>query len=52
MLQIDNACIAFGEDILFSEFCMRLNKGETACIAGQSGRGKPLYSMQSWDLSH
>ena len=40
MLQIDNACIAFGEDILFSEFCMRLNKGETACIAGQSGRGK------------
>ena len=40
MLQIDNACIAFGEDILFSEFCMQLKKGETACITGESGRGK------------
>lgn len=40
MLQIDNACIAFGEDVLFSGFCMQLHKGETACIAGESGRGK------------
>lgn len=40
MLQIDNACIAFEEDILFSEFCMQLKKGETACITGESGRGK------------
>lgn len=40
MLQIDNACIAFGEEVLFSNFSMHLNKGEIACIAGQSGRGK------------
>lgn len=40
MLQIDNACIAFGEETLFSGFCMQLNKGETACISGESGRGK------------
>lgn len=40
MLQIDNACIAYGEEVLFSDFCMHLHKGETACIAGQSGRGK------------
>lgn len=40
MLRIDNACIAFGEEVLFSGFCMQLYKGEIACIAGQSGRGK------------
>lgn len=40
MLQIENACIAFGEDVLFSGFNMQLNKGETACISGESGRGK------------
>ena len=40
MLKINNACIAFGEEILFSGFCMELNKGEIACIAGESGRGK------------
>ena len=40
MLQIDNACIAFGDEELFSGFCMQLHKGETACIAGESGRGK------------
>lgn len=40
MLQINNACIAFGTDVLFSGFCMQLHKGKTACIAGQSGRGK------------
>lgn len=40
MLQINNACIAFGTDVLFSAFCMQLQKGEIACIAGESGRGK------------
>lgn len=40
MLHINNACIAYGEEVLFSNFCMHLYKGETACIAGQSGRGK------------
>lgn len=40
MLQIKNACIAYGTEILFSDFSMQLDKGEIACIAGQSGRGK------------
>lgn len=40
MLHIDNACIAFGSEVLFSGFTMNLAKGETACIVGQSGCGK------------
>lgn len=40
MLYINNACIAFGNEMLFSEFSMQLNKGESACITGQSGCGK------------
>ena len=40
ILQIDDACIAFGEDILFSGFCLQLHEEEIACISGQSGRGK------------
>ena len=35
MLHINNACI-----VLFSGFEMKLEKGETACIVGQSGCGK------------
>ena len=40
MLHINNACIAFGTEDLFSGFEMKLEKGETACIVGQSGCGK------------
>lgn len=40
MLHIDNASISFGENILFSGFSMHLRKGQIACIAGESGRGK------------
>ena len=40
MLHINNACIAFGTEVLFSGFEMNLEKGETACIVGQSGCGK------------
>ena len=40
MLHIENACIAFGTEVLFSGFEMKLEKGETACIVGQSGCGK------------
>ena len=40
MLHINNACIAFGTAVLFSGFEMKLEKGETACIVGQSGCGK------------
>ena len=40
ILQIDNACIAFGADTLFSGFCLQLHEGEIACISGHSGRGK------------
>ena len=40
MLHITNAFIAFGTEVLFSGFEMKLEKGETACIVGQSGCGK------------
>ena len=40
MLHINNACIAFGTEVLFSGCEMKLEKGETACIVGQSGCGK------------
>ena len=40
MLHINNACIAFGTEVLFSGFEKKLEKGETACIVGQSGCGK------------
>ena len=40
MLHINNACIAFGTEVLFSGFEMKLEKGETACIVGPSGCGK------------
>ena len=40
MLHINNACIAFGTEVLFSGFEMKLEKGETACSVGQSGCGK------------
>lgn len=40
MLYINNACISFGNEVLFSGFDMELEKGETACIVGQSGCGK------------
>ena len=40
MLHINNACIAFGTEVLFSGFEMKLEKRETACIVGQSGCGK------------
>lgn len=40
MLHINNACIAFGTEVLFPGFEMKLEKGETACIVGQSGCGK------------
>ena len=40
MVHINNACIAFGTEVLFSGFEMKLEKGETACIVGQSGCGK------------
>jgi len=39
-LHIDNASIGFGSEVLFSGFSMKLEKGETACIVGQSGCGK------------
>lgn len=40
MLHIHNACIAFGKETLFSGFNLKLERGETACIVGQSGCGK------------
>ena len=40
MLHIENICIAFGTGVLVSGFNMKLERGETACIVGQSGCGK------------
>ena len=40
MLHINNACIAFGTEVLFSGLNLNLEMGKTACIVGQSGCGK------------
>ncbi len=40
MLHIENACIAYGPEVLFSNFTLSLAQGEMACISGDSGRGK------------
>lgn len=40
ILQINDACIAFGKEVLFSDFNLRVRKGEITCISGQSGCGK------------
>lgn len=40
MLHINNACITFGTEVLFSRFNMKLEQGKTACIVGPSGCGK------------
>ena len=40
MLRIENASIAYGNDILFSGFNLQLKQGEIASISGPSGCGK------------
>lgn len=40
MLQIENACIAYDNNVLFSGFNLHLNRGEIASISGPSGCGK------------
>ena len=40
MLQIEDASIAYGNDVLFSNFNLQLRRGEIACISGSSGCGK------------
>ena len=40
MLQIEEASIVFNETVLFTDFNLHLYKGESACIEGDSGRGK------------
>ena len=54
MLHINNACIAFGTEVLFSGFSMKLERGETACIVGQSGCGKTslLNAVMGLSLIH
>ena len=49
MLHINNACIDLGTEVLFSGFNMKLERGETACIVGQSGCGKTsLLNAVMW----
>ncbi|MCD7899156.1 MAG: ATP-binding cassette domain-containing protein [Bacteroides sp.] len=40
MLRITNASIAYGKELLFSDFSMQLHRGEMVCISGKSGKGK------------
>lgn len=40
MLHIENASIAYGNDILFSRFNLHLKRGEIISISGSSGCGK------------
>lgn len=40
MLKISNACIAYGEEELFSGFNLEVPGGEMVCIGGRSGKGK------------
>ena len=40
MLHINNACIAFAAEVLFSGLNLNLERGKIACIVGQSGCGK------------
>lgn len=40
MLKIENACIAYNNNVLFSGFNLQLNPGEIASISGPSGCGK------------
>lgn len=52
MLQIEDASIAYGNDVLFSNFNLQLKRGEIASISGSSGCGKHLFSMPYWGLLH
>lgn len=52
MLQIEDASIAYGNDVLFSNFNLQLKRGEIASISGSSGVEKHLFSMPYWDLLH
>lgn len=40
MLHIENASIAYGDNILFSDFHLHVGRGEMACLSGASGCGK------------
>ena len=40
MLQIEDASIAYGNDVLFSNFNLQLERGEITSISGSSGCGK------------
>lgn len=40
MIQINNASIVFGEEVLFSKQTFHIDKGTMACITGVSGTGK------------
>ena len=52
MLQIEDASIAYGDEILFSKFNLQLKKGERLpAISGSVGMaGRHLFSMPYWVL--
>ena len=44
MLHINNACIAFGTEVLFSGLNLNLERGKTACIVGAVRLWKDLIA--------
>lgn len=40
MIEIDNASIAYGQQVLFAGLSFQVEKGKMACITGESGTGK------------
>lgn len=52
MLQIEGASIAYGHDILFSNFNLQLRRGEIACIPVRRDAERHLFSMPYWGLLH
>lgn len=40
MLEIENACIRFGDEVLFTDLNLKVRSGELVGISGDSGKGK------------
>lgn len=52
MLQIEDASIAYGNDVLFSNFNLQLERERLPAFPARRGVEKHLFSMPYWDLLH
>ena len=53
MLQIEDASIAYGNDVLFSQLQPAIGEGERLpAFPARRGVEKHLFSMPYWDLLH